>query len=898
MEKGDMSMKIKTLLIVAVAAIGALGQISFAVAQEATDAEVIEEVIVTGSRIARKDIDGIGKVNVVTADDFSKIGAVSMDQLLKYSPFTAGAQAGSESNYISAKEGYGTASVNLRGLGQNRTLVLVNGRRFVTGGSGANSVVDLNNIPINMIERVETLLDGSSAIYGADAVAGVVNVITKRSFDGVQIDATYGITAEGDAQNTEINLVFGQERDDSGYIVSLNYTDRQEARSKDRSFSECFFEEEDGDKFCSGSSRTAGGRGSTQTLGTVQFNQDPNGDGDSFVPYSFTEHAFDFQEFFVLTAPFDRTNISFNGFIDLSNGIRLFTENTYSERSSNTEASPANFSGEFFSATYPHNPTGEDLNLRRRFVEDEFGARIWEQDVSLFRTVIGLEGELGNGWDWNASVNYGKSDSDETFTNAIDLLNLAETLDEANCAAPTATQCVDWFGINDPGSEALNFVNATVPTVGDNIQTSFIANVTGDLFELSNGPVGFAAGLEYRKDEGSYRRLFTRPTRSGGGGSTDPIDADLSSTEVYAEAVFPLADSFDLNVAARFSDYSDFDSEFTYKVGGDWRVTDTFRLRSTFSTSVRTPNIRELYTSEEINFTTFVDPCDQWESSSDTNLMANCLADVGAGFTQGELFVELDYPGSQDLSPENADTFTVGLVFEPEGIEGLALTLDYYNIDIEDSIRNIPPSAALEQCYLSTNKSHPTCTDIFRDAFTGDVVFLVVPLINAASEKMSGVDFGVRYAFEALGGDFNFIWDLAYLDQFDVRFAGAESTFKLAGTISNGEGGNGSYTQTRSSLSLAFDKEKWGASYHISYIGDADSQFQRLGATAPVADSATYHSLEGHVRLTDNILIRGGINNLFDETPAYYTDPIDQNTDPFTYDLLGTRFFVKASYTF
>ena len=891
-------MKIKTLLVCAVTAIGALGPMNFVLAQEAIDGEVLEEIMVTGSRIARKDIDGVGKVNIVTADDFAKIGAVSMDQLLKYSAFTAGAQAGSESNYISAKEGYGTASVNLRGLGQNRTLVLVNGRRFVTGGSGANSVVDLNNIPINMIVRVETLLDGSSAIYGADAVAGVVNIITKRSFDGVRVDATYGITAEGDAQNTEINLVFGQEMDDKGFILSANYTDREEARSKDRSFSECFFEEEDGDKFCSGSSRTAGGRGSTQTLGTVQFNQDPDGDGDSFVPYSFALHAFDFQEFFVLTAPFDRWNISANGFMDLNNGMRLFTENTYSKRSSNTVASPANFSGEFFSATYPSNPTGEDLNLRRRFVEDGFGARIWEQDVSLFRTVIGLEGDMDNGWSWDTSINYGKSDSDEVFTNAIDLLNLAETLDEANCAAPSATQCVDWFGINDPGPEALAFVNATVPTVGDNVQTSFVVNVSGDIFELSNGPVGFAAGLEYRKDEGSYRRLFTRPTRSGGGGSTDPIDADLSSTEVYAEAIFPLADVFDLNLAARFSDYSNFDSEFTYKVGGDWRVTDTFRLRSTFSTSVRTPNIRELFTSEEINFTTFVDPCDQFELSSDANLMANCLADVGAGFVQSELFVELDYPGNPNLNPEKADTFTIGLVFEPAGIEGLALTLDYYKIDIEDSIRNIPPSAALEQCYLSANKSHPTCNDIFRDAFTGDVVFLVVPLINAASEEMSGVDLGVRYTFEALGGHFDFNWDLAYLDQFDVRFAGAESTFKLAGTISNGEGGNGSYTQLRSNLLLAFDREKWGASYHISHIGDADSQFQRIGATAPTAGSATYHGLEGNVRLNDNIVIRSGISNLFDKAPAYYTDPIDQNTDPFTYDLLGRRYFVSASYSF
>jgi len=892
-------MKIKLLTICFVASIGTLSPTTFVAAQEAASEEaVIEEILVTGSRIKRKDIDGLGKVSIVTAEDFSKIGAVSIDQLLKYSPFTAGAQAGAESNYISATQGYGTASVNLRGLGQNRTLVLVNGRRYVTAGSGANSVVDLNSIPVNTIDRMETLLDGSSAIYGADAVAGVVNIITKRSFDGVRIDATYGVTEEGDGENSEINLVFGREMEDKGFIISLNYLDRQDARSKDRAFSSCFFAEEAGDKFCAGSSTSAGGRGSTQTMGNVQFNQDPNGDGDSFVPYSSSQHGFNFIQFFNLTAPYDRTNISANGFIDLAYGLRLFTENTYSDRSSNTVASPAGFRGQFFSATYPHNPTGEDLNLRRRMVEDGFGARIWEQEVSLFRTVIGLEGELDNGWSWDASVNYGKSESDERFTNAIDELNLLETIDEANCASPSATQCVDWFGVNDPSPEALAFINATVPTVGENVQTSFLTNISGDLFEMSSGPVGFAAGLEYRKDDGKFRKTFTRPTFSGGGGSRDPIDADLSSTEVYAEATVPLADSFDLNLAARYSDYSDFDAEFTYKVGGDWRVTDSFRLRSVFSTSVRTPNIRELYTTSEPNFTTFVDPCDQWELSSDTTLMANCLADVGAGFTQGEFFVELDYPGSLNLQPEEADTFTFGLVFEPEAVEGLVLTLDYYQIEIEDSIRNIPPSAALEQCYFSANKSDPLCNDIFRDAFSADVVFLVVPLVNAAKEELSGLDLGVRYGFQAFNSDFTFNLDIAYLDQFDVTFRGAPSKFEFAGTISNGEGGNGSYTQWRSNLSLAVDREKWSASYHISYIGDADSQFQRIGATAPVADSATYHSLEGSYRFTEKIVLRGGVNNLFDEDPPYYTDPIDQNTDPFTYDLLGRRYFVKASYTF
>jgi outer membrane receptor protein involved in Fe transport len=876
------------------ATLGTLAALPGASAQEAT----IEEVYVTGSRIKRADIDGIGKVAVATSEDFAEIGAVSIDQLLKLSPFTGGAQAGTESNYLSATEGYGTASVNLRGLGPNRTLVLVNGRRFVPGGAGANSIVDLNAIPVNMVDRVETLLDGSSAIYGADAVAGVVNIITKRSMDGFQADATYGITEQGDAESVDASLAFGRESERSGFIVSLNYTDRQEARSKDREFSECFFEEEEGEKFCSGSTSSAGGLGSTETLGNVQFNQDPNGDGDSFVPFSFAEHAFDFQEFFNLSAPYDRINVSANGYLEIAGGVRLYTENTWSDRSSNTEASPASFANLPFSATYPSNPTGEALNLRRRMVEEGFGARIWEQEVSLFRTVLGVEGETDGGWSWDVSANYGKSESDEVFTNAIDVENLLSTMVEADCANPGPTQCVDWFGINDPSPEALAFVNATVPTVGENVQTSVLANVTGELFDMPAGAVGFAAGIEYLRNEGSYRRLYTRPVLSGGGGSTDPIDANLSSTEVFAEATLPLAERFNLNLAARYSDYSDFDSEFTYKIGGDWLVTDALRLRSTFSTSVRTPNIRELYTTELINFTSFVDPCDQWESNDDANLRANCAADVGAGFAQFSQFIEVDYPGTVTLSPEEAETFTFGIVLEPQSIGGLAVTLDYYQIDIEDSIRNVPPSAALEQCYFSENKSHPTCNDIFRDEFSGDVVFMVVPLVNAATEKMRGVDLGVHYLFEAGGSDFRIDWDTSYLDQFDIDFVDARSTIEWAGTISNGEGGNGSYTQWRSNLRFGLDRDTWGASYLVSYIGDADSQFQRIGATAPGVGSITYHSLEGNLRIGENLLLRAGVNNLFDKDPPYYTDAIDQNTDPFTYDLLGRRYFLMATYTY
>ena len=163
---------------------------------------------------------------------------------------------------------------------------------------------------------------------------------------------------------------------------------------------------------------------------------------------------------------------------------------------------------------------------------------------------------------------------------------------------------------------------------------------------------------------------------------------------------------------------------------------------------------------------------------------------------------------------------------------------------------------------------------------------------------MSGIDFGLQYQFRAMESDFSLKWDTSYLDTFDISYEGSRSKQELAGTISNGEGGNGSYTEWRSYLTFAMEREHWGASYRMNYIGEADSQFKRIGATAPGVDDIVYHSIEANVRLMDGLTLRAGINNLLDEDPPYYTDPIDQNTDPFTYDLLGRRYFVSASYRF
>ncbi|WP_169338314.1 TonB-dependent receptor domain-containing protein [Colwellia piezophila] len=883
------------------------------VVNENLDNEV-ERISVTGSRIKHTDASGVGKVDSITAEDFAEIGAVSLASVLKFSPFTAGASAGAESNYLSA-EGYGTASVNLRGLGQNRTLVLVNGRRFVAGGAGANSVVDLNSIPVNMIERMETLLDGSSAVYGADAVTGVVNIITKRSFDGVKIDAQYGITQENDGKNTDLSLTFGKELDDKGFIFSASYMDKGGVISSDRKGTACYKIEVDGDIVCGGSSYTLGGSGSYANdggSGRYQFNQISGGDDNSFVDYDSQEHGFNSQSYFYAAAPYSRINLGFNGYFDLTNDITLFTENTYTKRESNTIASPTGFTSEshigatndpddyngfIFGSDYWANPTGEDINLRYRFVQE--GARPWSQDVDLYRSVIGLEGMLDNDWDWSVAFNYGQSDSNELWGNNLNQTKLKNTvLGDCTAATDDELTCVDWFGVDGPSQAVFDYLKEDVTTEGSNTQINVAAHLSGDLMELPAGTLAFAAGVEYLKNEGDFTSFADGKVR--GARSGQHFEGSLDSTEVFGELSIPVIDTVTVNLAGRFSDYSQFDSEFTYKVGADWRATDELRIRSTVSTAVRTPNIRELFAAQDTASTSYIDICENWGESTNENVKINCAADnVPSDYIQGDTkFTSTLVGGNPELNPEKAENFTLGFVYQPSFVDNLQISVDYYNIDIKGAIGTISATLAVDNCYKSDNKSDPSCEGLIRSSTDFTVSELVNTTINAASEEMIGIDFGVNYQFEAFNANFDLDWDTAYLDEYNVTLNGATNTTSFAGYVTGGESGAGSYNKIRSNISLTMRKDDWSATYNLNYISDSDVQDHAADALVTSIDAYTYHHISASYTVSEQLGIYAGINNLFDKQAPYYSSNIDQNTDPFTYDLIGRRFFVKASYTF
>jgi len=458
----------RSILAIAIGSLLYAGATGTSIAQSATtetesdEIRSMDAVTVTGSHIKRAQISGVGPVTVIDAEAIERSGAISVETLLQRLPASAGF-AGNQTNAYWADNGYGTTQVNLRGLGINRTLVLLNGRRVVNGGTGANSSVDLNVIPVALIERVEVLKDGASAIYGADAVAGVVNIITKKGIDGAEASVRYGQTFEGDGEETAFDLSFGVTGERGSLMGAINYTDSGEVNMASRA--PCGLGESNGKLVCVGSSSTIGGRAVLADGRRINFNQDPNGDGDFYETYSPAKHNFNSNPYLNAVNPIQRLSFSVFGNLSLNDSTTLFTELMYTNRQSDQLATPGAI-GLYrpirISASHPTNPTGQDLLLQRRRLL-EAGPRHFYQDVDTFRTVIGMEGQLGTSWDWSMALNWGRNTGIDGSTNVANLDRVDQTLDTTVCSnAPgAAIPCADYLGYGDvtPAGARLHHVH-------------------------------------------------------------------------------------------------------------------------------------------------------------------------------------------------------------------------------------------------------------------------------------------------------------------------------------------------------------------------------------------------------------------------------------------------------
>lgn len=882
------------------------GLSSAATAQDPSEDGTTElgTVTVTGSHIKRAAISGVGPVTSIDRETIERSGATSVETLLQRIPASAGF-AGNQTNAYWAENGYGTAQVNLRGLGINRTLVLLNGRRIVNGGTGANSSVDLNIIPVSMIERIEVLKDGASAIYGADAVAGVVNIITKRNFDGIEASVQYGLTFEGDGRQTSADLTWGTVGDLGSLMAGISYSETGTVNMADRA--PCGLGERDGALVCFGSSSTVGGRALLPDGTSINFNQDPGGDGDAYETYSPARHNFNSNPYLNAVNPIKRLSLNAFGELHVSDSVTAFAELMYTHRESDQVATPGTlgiYRPITIAADHPTNPTGQDLLLQRRRLL-EAGVREFYQEVDTTRLAFGVNGRLGLDWDWGVAFNVGRNSGTDGSTNVANLDRVEQTLDTSICSpAPgAAIPCADYLGYGDVSREVLDYIMFKTRDTGGNTQESFTANLSGDLFELPAGRVGMAAGIEVRKEKGWRDPDPLTVAGVANSNQQDPIAGEYLAREAFLEIAVPLladaafAQSLTLNAAGRYSDYDMFGSDTNYKVGLDWQVVPSLKLRANYATAFRIPNIPELFGGVAEGNLTTTDPCSGWSSQPASSVIyQNCQASgVPAGYVQLGNTVLTTVGGNPDLAPEDARTITVGAVWTPASFSGLTLTLDYFRIDIDNAIQRIDGSTKLAVCYDTPGLAHQFCgSDTFtRNPLTGEIDFLSSQPVNAATERVSGVDLGVLYQFDVADWNTTLSWDVSYLDRYDVRpFDGADE-IHYAGKIT---GGRGSYAKWRSFASLTAANGPWSGAYSVQYIGRSDDINAARGDIGDHAPSLTYHNLQARYALSEQASIAVGVDNLWDKQAPFIQSWTDANTDTMTYDLLGRRWNVKLSY--
>lgn len=870
------------------------------------DSKQTTTVVVTGSHIStnRSMMTGIGAVTVIDKDAIERSGATSVETLLQRMSSSAGF-AGNQTNAYWAENGYGTTQVNLRGLGANRTLVLINGRRVVSGGTGANSSVDLNMIPVAMIQRMEVLKDGASAIYGADAVAGVVNLITRKDFNGLELQTRYGQTSRSDSREKAANVAWGISGERGYLMTALDYSQSGTVNMASRA--PCGLGEANGKLECVGSSSTIGGRAVLADGTRVNFNQTPGGNGNFYERYNGAKHNFNSNPYLNAVNPIKRISFSTFGNLAINDELRLFTEVLYTNRQSEQLATPGAL-GVYrpinIAANHPTNPTGQSLLLQRRRLL-EAGPRVFSQEVNTARLVLGLEGRLGEHWDWNAAVNYGRNTGVGATSNVANLDRVDQTLNTAVCskAAGAAIPCGDYLGYGDLTPQVLSYIMGPIRDHGGNEQKSASANLHGKLWQMPAGTVGFATGVEIRKDKGWLDPDQLTVLGISNTNQQTPIAGEYDAKEVFAETGIPLlanhwlAQSLDFNTAVRYSKYQMFGSNTSYKVGLDWQVAPSFKLRTNYSTAFRIPNIPELYGGNAEGNLTTTDPCSGWSALPASSVLSqNCrAAGVPAGYTQLGNTILTTTGGNSRLQPEKAKTLTAGVVWTPQFARDLVLTLDYFRFRIENSISTVDGSTKLRACYESVGLSHPFCSSAHqsRNRLTGEVDFLSAQPSNAASESMSGIDLGALYTMRVGSTRVTFNGEATYLRNFDVTpFPGGE-VLSYAGKIT---GGRGSFTKWRSFDTLTVVNGVWSGSYSLQYTGKARDINASPGDIGDHAPAVTYHNAQLKYALSKNTSVSFGIDNLWDKKPPFIQSWTDANTDTMTYDLLGRRWYAKLIY--
>ncbi len=1014
----------------------AIGGPSITAAAQASgqSADQLEQIVVTGSRIKRTDLTSSSPVAVVDAEEFQLSGSVNVEQLLNTLPqvipgFTA----------FSNNPGNGAATVDLRGLGSTRTLVLVNGRRHMF--FDASQRADINTIPSALVARTEVVTGGASSVYGSDAIGGVVNFIMKDSFEGIELSSQYDITSRGDGERFNIDLTMGGNFADGrgNAVVYANYFDRNPVFQADRAFSrDALVDDEDANGnpvlIAGGSSFTPAGRLANFPLG-IELEARPGvaaamrnaginpdtldgfgvagvGDGN-LRNFRNPEDAFNYAPDNYLQIPQERWMIGGMSSFDITRNIEAYVEGSFASNRVSQELAPTPIIGNFdFDTNNPFlSAAAQDLlaeldrtegstvaaiqrdvngdpirdadgnfivsrggpknaviferdangvpiigtrdpvtgavtpgfaksagdglvnfSIGRRL--NEVGPRHVKDERNSWRVVTGLRGDIDDVGDnfltnlsYDAYYLYSRTlNTQRQFGNVS-----RNAFQQAILSQDGADPILNMFGEGSITQAAVDAIRINATNVEESQLQVASGVISGDFAELPAGPLGFALGTEWRSVSAQFNPDFALSSGDVAGfNAGQPTAGGYNVWEMFGEvrvpvlADLPFARSLEVSASFRYSDYSldNVGGVWTYAGGVDWAISDDIALRGQYQRAIRVPNVGELFDGQSEGSTSVSDPCAQPSAASNATIRDLCAATgvpagaIGTSGVQPNTQVQGLFGGNPDLKEETSDTFTVGAVFTPAAIPALSVTLDYYNIVIDDYITVLGGSLnnVLNICYnVLQDINSPFCQAIKRnpDGTIGVPSLAEVLNANIAKMKTDGIDLQIRYGMDLDFGlfsnnstlDFGFMGTWVNRHNFTPVAELPNDVNRCAGTFGNTceEVTPEFKTNTR----LTWRDGPLTTSLRWRWIDSVqDDQIKNAGLlaaelAAPGYGSQSYFDLSGSYDVTANLQVYGGVDNLFDNKPPLAGDSAQQaNTNPATYDVLGTRFFFGAKVRF
>ncbi len=897
--------------------------------------------MVTGSRIRRDPLSQDAPIVFVGQEDIAKTGLNSVNDVLQRLPSSGGGLNGKFNNSGNLGNppdgggvGAGAAEIDLRYLGSRRVLVLVDGIRYVNGASasGVPGSTDLNSIPESAIERIEVLQDGASAIYGSDAIAGVVNIITKKSQKGFVGIAQLGGYQEGDGFSQNYQLSWGNGDDGPmKIVVGGNYVKQNSVSAGDRSISR--FPAPYADSCLAGgcSGFLVNGRyngsawnfvGGDATL-IAPVIPGPTTPAD-FRAFAGAPDRFNFAPFNYLQIPLERYGVFANFSYELADDINFSAKGIWNERKSKNQAAPLPFGigvaagitpvldGIVVDSTNPFNPFGVDLDstntnfILRRFVEG--GPRRFEQTVDTTYLTATLDGKFdlfGYNWFWDVNTAYGKNKAKQTMFGNINSDHLRTALGPlATCQATAG--CVPFNLFGGAGSITPAMMDWVTFVQKDSSKQStwdVTGNLSGSIVELPGGPLGLAVGLEYRKLKGQ----FDPDPVVAAGFSSDipalPTKGDYNVKEAYAELNAPLlsdvpfADLLELNGAVRFSDYSTSGSATTFKAGLNWKPYEDLRLRVSWAQGFRAPSIGELFGTASRFDQTISDPCSNDSTAAQTFLnnatvRANCIAmgvPADGSYAQANPQISVLVGGNDTLDPETSKSWVVGGVWSPSFLPRFSVEVNWYNIKIDGAIQTVDAEITVNNCVVDNDPA--ACALTTR--VNGNLTSVAGLLQNIAGIETKGIDLNVAYRTDKTDiGQFGFTWNNTFLRNYDVivPITGGTQVISREGT----EVGSPSqgFPKWKSVGVLDWDGTVFGATITGRYVSKLEE------GDGNTLDSRFYTDLQlrWHApSFEDRFGFAIGVNNLFKtKAPGCFTCDLN-NFDPTTYDVPGRYLYARAS---